>query len=99
MQHSIWDRQAERICEDFHRDLERDSVFGAVQATLLLVLFEPHTNSLSITNRTTIEDIDVNTFLYVLFSDAEGRKDSIEDVVGGGGAGDFVEGTKHVVEI
>ena len=26
-----------------------------------------------------------------LFSDTEGTKDQVEDVVGGGGAGDFVE--------
>ena len=34
-----------------------------------------------------------------LFSDAEGAEDQVEDVVGGGGAGDFVERTQGSVEI
>ena len=34
-----------------------------------------------------------------LFSDAEGAEDQIEDVIGGGGAGDFVEGAEGSVEI
>jgi hypothetical protein len=35
----------------------------------------------------------------MLLSDAEGAEDQVEDVVGGGGAGDFVEGAEGVVEI
>ena len=35
----------------------------------------------------------------MLLSDAEGAKDQVEDVVGGGGAGDFVERAESVVEI
>jgi len=35
----------------------------------------------------------------ILLSDAEGTEDQIEDVVGGSGAGDFVEGTQRSVEI
>jgi len=34
-----------------------------------------------------------------LLSDAEGAEDQIEDVIGGGGAGDFVEGAEGSVEI
>ncbi len=34
-----------------------------------------------------------------LLSDAEGAEDQIEDVFGGGGAGDFVEGAEGSVEI
>ena len=34
-----------------------------------------------------------------LFSDAEGAEDQIEDVIGGGGAGDFIEGAEGSVEI
>jgi hypothetical protein len=35
----------------------------------------------------------------ILLSDAEGAEDEVEDVVGGGGAGDFVEGAEGSVEI
>ena len=35
----------------------------------------------------------------VLFSDAEGTEDQVENVVGGGGAGDFVERAQGCVEI
>src|ERR1035438_851815 len=46
----------------------------------------------------------VSTFLWIvldtiLLSNAEGPEDEIEDVVGGGGAGYFVEGTQGSVEI
>jgi hypothetical protein len=34
-----------------------------------------------------------------LLSDAEGAEDQVEDVVGGGGAGDFVEGAEGSVEV
>ena len=34
-----------------------------------------------------------------LLSDAEGAEDQVEDVVGGGGAGDFVERAQGAVEI
>jgi hypothetical protein len=34
-----------------------------------------------------------------LFSDAEGSENEIKDVVGGGCAGDFIEGAQGVVEV
>src|SRR5271165_2793903 len=37
--------------------------------------------------------------LWLLLSDAEGAEDQVEDVVGGGGAGNGVEGAEGAVEI
>ena len=36
---------------------------------------------------------------FTLLSDAEGAEDQVENVVGGGGAGDFVEGAEGSVEV
>jgi hypothetical protein len=40
-----------------------------------------------------------NLLNATLLSNAEGTEDQVEDVVGGGGAGDFVEGAQGSVEV
>src|SRR6266536_1809867 len=48
---------------------------------------------------TTASRIRIHLMKIILLSDAERAKDQVENVVGGGGAGDFVERAEGVVEV
>ncbi len=42
---------------------------------------------------------NASAFMFSLLADAEGGEDAVEDVVGGGGAGDGVDGLEGGVEV
>jgi hypothetical protein len=67
----------------------------------LTLLFGPHLSGAAFFSKTLgcLRNVFEEPRTPALLSDAEGAEDQVEDVIGGGGAGDGIEGPESVIEI